>query len=144
MPLVRCSACLERPEAKLSQVTWAWLNADRQRRAYRQRLCVQCFCTNVLALDRERPSGQRLTCPGCGIDTEDDFDAVYVTAFIPGAGKVSYELPLCGVHAAEVRIRAQKNAELLEDRAFVSSGQATGTAPSLTAAWEALGIVPRD
>jgi ribosomal protein S27AE len=144
MPLIRCSGCLERPEAKLSQVTWAWLNADRQRRAYRQRLCVQCFCTDVLALHQERPSGERLTCPGCHIDTEDDFDAVYITAYIPGAGKVQYELPTCGACAARVRIRAQQNAELLEDRAFESRGQAPGTVPSLTAAWEALGIVPRD
>src|SRR5258708_18705107 len=76
--LVRCSQCRKRPEEKLSQVTWAWLRSDRVRVAYRQRLCLQCFCVAVLALDKPLDADGPASCPACGILTEDDMDPVYV------------------------------------------------------------------
>jgi hypothetical protein len=145
MPLIPCSACRERPSEKLCQVTWAWNPRPRERLAYRQRLCVGCFAQRVAPLDQPIPLTGALTCPSCGIDVEHDMEPVYVTSFIPGIGKHRMELPLCGPCAVEVRVRAQENAELLEERDPESRGleSAPSTAPQLTA-WERLGIVPRE
>jgi hypothetical protein len=137
--LIRCSQCHKRPEEKLSQVTWAWLRADHVRVAYRQRLCVTCFCVAVLALDKPLDAEGAATCPACGMETEDDMDPIYCTAFIPGQGKLRVDMPLCAPHAAEVRVRAQEGAERLEDREAWSRGQAPGTAPSPDEVWAALG-----
>lgn len=142
--LQRCSYCETRPDDKLSQVTWAWLLSNRQRTAYRQKLCPMCVATNLLAVDKGIAAGERLTCPSCGIDTEDDMDPVYATAYFPGYGKERYEMPFCGACAVEIRSRAQKNAEHLEDREMGSRGQAPGNAPSPATVWEALGLRPRN
>jgi hypothetical protein len=141
--LIPCSYCRERPQEKLSQVTWAWSPRPGERMAYRQRLCVTCFCTNVIALDREiEPTGP-LTCPVCGESVERDMDPVYATAFVPGTGKITFQFPLCGTHAVDVRVRAQTNAEFLPERDPVSRGLAPGNAPPVSA-WDALGIVPHE
>jgi hypothetical protein len=141
--LIPCSFCRERPDEKLSQVTWAWNPRPNERIAYRQRLCTRCFCTNVLGLDRPVEASGPLTCPACGIDTEHDMDAVYVTAYIPSVGKHRLELPLCGNCAVEVRVRAQTNAELLTERPPESRGLAPGSAPR-SDPWSQLGITPRE
>jgi len=70
-------------------------------------------------------------------------DPVYVTAYVPGAGKMTYEFALCGACAVEARVRAQTNAELLPDRLPDSRGQATGNSPAVSA-WDRLGIRPRE
>lgn len=143
MTLIHCSYCGERPGTKLSQVTFAWQRADRQRTAYRQRLCAGCFAQNVLGLDKPVVPSDPLTCPSCGIDTEHDFDAVYATAFLPGFGKITYEWPLCAACAVEIRNRAQVNAEHLEDRQL----GAPAAAPSpddATSVWAQLGITRRE
>jgi len=141
--LIACSFCQERPSEKLSQVTWAWNPQPTTRLAYRQRLCLTCFCTNVLGMDKEiEPTGP-LTCPSCGTSSEYDMEPVYATAYIPGTGKMTYEFALCGACAVEVRVRAQTHAELLPDRDPVSRGLAPGNTPGL-GAWAQLGIVPRE
>lgn len=145
MSLIPCSLCRERPPlgVKLSQVTWAWQKPNRERVAYRQRLCISCFAQKVLALGVEHDYTEGLTCPACGIDTEHDMDAVYATAYVPGSGKLSLEWPLCGACALRVRTIAVENAELLEDRAAVVGGQAPEQAPEKLSPWSMLGIVPR-
>lgn len=142
--LVRCSGCSQRPESKFANVTWAWRNADGARRAYRQRLCVACFVQHVLAIHKDMPADARLTCPGCGIDTDDDYDAIYVTAFLPGSGKETYEYPTCGACAARIRIWVTEHGQLLEE--IESRGQEQ--APSTPTPWQevlrGLGIQPRE
>jgi hypothetical protein len=142
--LQSCTYCGTRPAEKLTQTTWAWLRADRTRVAWRQKLCVACFVTNVLPLEQPLEAGTRLTCPGCHIDTEDDFDAVYVTSYVPGTGKFAIQAPLCGACAVEVRNRAQKNAERLEDRQPGSGAAAPESTPTQVDAWTALGITSRE
>ena len=143
MSLIHCSFCGKREAPKYAQCTWAWQNANRERVAWRQRLCPGCFAVNVLALEKDVAATDPLTCPACGIDTEHDYDAVYLTAYVPGAGKIRYEWPLCAPHAVEVRIRAQENAERLEDRQLGASPQAPSQddAPDV---WASLGIRPRE
>jgi hypothetical protein len=141
--LIACSYCRERPTEKPAQVTWAWNPRPKERVAYRQRLCLTCFATNVLGLDKPiEPTGP-LTCPACGVDTEHDLDPVYCTAFLPGVGKMTLELPLCGTCVVEVRVRAQTNAELLPEREPESRGLAPGNSPA-SSPWARLGIVPRE
>jgi hypothetical protein len=141
--LIPCSYCRKRPEEKLSQVTWAWNPRPTVRMAYRQRLCLQCFLTNVLPLDKPVEATGALTCPSCGIDTELDMEPVYCTAFLPGTGRLRLELPLCGPCAVEIRTRAQTNAELLPEREPESRGQAPST-PLVPSVWGSLGISPRE
>lgn len=144
MPLAHCSYCRKRSDSKLSQVTWAWVLADGVTRvAWRQRLCIACYATNVLGLDREVDPEARLTCPACGIDTEHDYDAVYATAYIPGIGKSRMEFPTCAPCAVEVRNRAMQDALRMEDREPISRGLAPGQEP-LRSPWEQLGITPRE
>jgi hypothetical protein len=146
VPLQPCSACRVRPTEKLSQVTWAWNPRPLERLAYRQKLCLACFVQRFTAYDKPIAPTGALTCPGCGIETEHDMEPVYATAFIPGVGKHTLEMPLCGACAVNVRVAAQENAELLPERAAPGSGawsQAPDTAPQLSA-WERLGILPRE
>ena len=142
--LIPCSADGQRVVEKLCQVTWAWNLADRSRVAYRQRLCVTHFCSALLTLDKPWSVGDGVTCPACGIDTADDMDPVYATAFVPGTGKVQFEFALCPVHAAEVRVAAQVGAERLEDRQDSSRGQAPSTPPPAELPWAALGLTIRE
>ena len=143
MSLIPCSSCGQRVVEKLSQVTWAWQRADRVRVAYRQRLCLACYVANVLGLDVEWMPGQPVTCPACHINSEDDMDPVYATAYVPGSGKLQYELGLCGPCAVEIRNRAMAGAEFLPDRpgGGVSGAPDTG---SRTDAWSQLGITRRE
>jgi hypothetical protein len=141
--LIPCSVCRQRPEDKLCQVTWAWNPQPRTRMAFRQRLCINCFCARLLVFDKPIEPTGALTCPSCGIDTEADMEPVYATAFVPKAGRMAYELPLCPSCAVEVRVRAQEHAELLPERDPESRGQAPST-PLVPSAWERLGIRPRE
>jgi hypothetical protein len=144
MSLIPCDSCHQRVPEKLAQVTWAWYRADAHRVAWRQRLCTNCFCINVLPLDKELDFINGLTCPACGINTDHDMDAVYVTAYLPGRGKIQLELPTCGPCAASVRERAQAGAEKLEDREASSRGQDQAPSPtSPVSAWAEMGI-PRE
>lgn len=139
--LTRCDVCRKRPTAKPAQVTTAWLDRLRQRHAYRQRVCIDCYTTRVLAYEQEITPDAPLTCPACGIDTDHDYQAIYVTAFLPGVGKVAHEFPFCGAHFDQYRVMATENAERLEDRGPQSRGQAPGTPPP-ESPWAALGIEP--
>lgn len=140
MSLFPCSACGARRPGKLAQATWAWWRSDNVRKAYRQRLCMDCFVRNVAPLE-VATRDYSTNCPCCHIDTSDDMDPVYLTVYVPSVGPVRLEMPTCPVHAAEIRIRAQVGAQELED----SSSGAASPSPRTDAsdAWSALGIEPR-
>lgn len=144
MSLYPCSACAVRPvQQKLSNVTWAWNLADGTRVAWRQRLCQSCFILNVQAIPLLTP-GAPLACPMCGISTEEDMDPVYCTAFLPGAGKFSFEWPTCGACATKLRADAQVGAVRLESRTESLGASASGPQTYAAASdWAGLGIVPR-
>ena len=139
--LVRCDACRKRPQEKPAQVTAAWNDQDRHRHAYRQRLCVDCYAVRVLAYEKAIAADEPLTCPACGINTDRDYQAVWVTAFLPGVGKIRHEFPFCGEHFDVYRQWAMENAERLEDREPQSRGQAPGAPPPVSP-WAALGLAP--
>jgi hypothetical protein len=73
-------------------------------KGYYGRLCPACTAAKVLPLDVDYSEGGSLTCPQCGIGTEDDYDAVYLTYFPAGRNQESADAPFCGVHAAEYRV----------------------------------------
>jgi len=142
--LIACSVCEERPEGKLSQVTWAWNPAPKERVAYRQRLCLTCFVRYVVGLDKPIDATGPLLCPACGIKSDDDMFPVYMTAYIPGTGKMRLDLALCSACSYKVQANAQVGAKLLEERGIEES---RGLAPGLTDIkdpWAALGITARE
>jgi hypothetical protein len=57
----------------------------------------------VEALDYNYEDVDCLTCPACGMSTEDDYDSVYTTSFPPSSEQLDTVAPFCGVHAAEYR-----------------------------------------
>jgi hypothetical protein len=143
MPLQPCSSCGQRSTSKLSTVYWAWNLADHSRRAYRQRLCITCYCMSVAPLSGEQDM-EHLACPLCHVGTDDDMDPVYATVFVPGTPKFRIESPTCAPCAVEVRNRAMQGADDLEDRQQLGVGAET-SAPTYTAAdaWASIGVVPR-
>jgi hypothetical protein len=140
--LIPCDFCARKVPEKLCQTTWAWYRADNHRVAWRQRLCTQCFCTNVLPLDQPL-NFEGLTCPACGVSTDKDMDPVYATSFLPGEGKQQLEIPLCASCAVEVRNRAMHGAAQLEDKPRVEgpgAGPSTNSPTTRESYWANLGI----
>jgi hypothetical protein len=128
--LIPCDSCRKRVQEKLAQVTWAWYADNGQRVAYRQRLCTACYVTNVLPFDKP-VDYDALTCPGCGISTEQDMAPVYATAFLPGQGREQFEFPTCAACATRMHVMAIEGGHELESRVRVegpSDGPSTLTA----------------
>jgi len=144
MSLIPCDSCRKRVPEKLCQATWAWYVVTGDRVAYRQRLCTLCYATNVLGLDKPIDF-DALTCPGCGMSTEHDMDPVYLTVYVPSAGRQQFEFPTCAVCAVEIRSRAQQGAVKLEDRRVEGPGSGPSTQPTTRESyWESIGIIPRE
>lgn len=140
--LIRCSVCRQRPQEKLSQVTWAWIDAERLRTSVRQRLCTGCFVGRVLQLEQPVEADADLTCVSCGMSVEDDLNILYCTAYVPGSGPLRYQFPFCSEHALIVHEMCKEGSVTLGEREVMVGGQAPQReAPSL-AAWRALGIEP--
>jgi len=140
MSLIPCDFCRRRPPEKLAQVTTAWYRADGERVAYRQRLCTQCFCTNVLPLDKEMDF-DNLTCPACGVSTDHDMDPVYCTAYVPGSGRQQFEFPTCAPCAVEIRNRSQQGGVKMENRERVDGPVASPSTPTTRESyWSSIGI----
>jgi hypothetical protein len=95
----------------------------------------------VAPIDRDYADVPRLTCPNCGIDTEEDYDAIYVTCFIGGYGKHTIEAPFCGACAAIKRSDVLTYSAELDDQ----WGAAGGPPPNIAGedVLRALGIQPR-
>lgn len=142
MSLVKCSGCEQRNEPKYTSVTWSWRRADGVRVAHRGRLCTSCFVSRIAPLDIDYSGQPRLTCPNCGIDTEEDMDAVYTTCYIPGAGEYRTESPFCGACAATYRIWVLEHSWPLEDQRGAAGGPTTH--PSAEEILRGYGIAPRN
>ena len=137
MQLIRCSIDGTRPKEKPCTLFWAWRDVEGGRHAFRQRLCLEHFLTNLgplLADDSE----ERLHCPGCHIDIEDDYLITNCTAFVPGRGRQDISVALCAPCSAEVRTRAAQGSEGLPDREV----GAENAAPTYSA-WETLADLGR-
>lgn len=141
MPLVKCNGCDERPSDKLTQVTYAWRRADNVRVAYRARLCAACFMSKVSPLAIDYAGVETLTCPSCGIATEDDMDAVYTTSYIPGYGEFRTESPFCPPCAATYRVWVLDHSWQLEDQRGATGSPSTH--PSADEVLRSMGILPR-
>jgi hypothetical protein len=76
-----------------------------------------------------------MTCPGCGINTEDDMDAVYVTFIPKGQGKLQMDLPMCPSCAVPLRVWLQAGSEQLDDRSLEVRGQETAPNPRPADFW---------
>jgi hypothetical protein len=114
--LAKCRACARRDGNKPLTVFYAWRNVGGDRLAYKTTLCVSCFAAKVSPLDLHFDGVERLRCPNCGIDTDDDYDAVFVNCFIPHYGRRDIEAPFCNACAAHYRIWVQECGDALEDR----------------------------
>jgi len=87
------------------------MRSDGVWKKYYTRLCSACYAAKVLPLDMDYTGVARLTCPSCGIDTEDDYDGIYSTSFPGSREQVEVEAPFCSVHAAEYRIWVTAHAQ---------------------------------
>lgn len=139
--LVPCSYCGARDKGKNAWLVWAWNRADNVRVAYRQRLCLDCTATNLSPL-LINAQDDPFNCPVCHTNPGEQMDPTFVTYVLPGWGKEQGEFATCGPCAAEVRIRGQRGADLLEDRQ-VGVGAAAPTQTRVSA-WDALGLRPSD
>jgi len=141
--LLPCALEGKKARGKLATLYWAWNLADGARRAYRQRICADCFRgwpgpLLAMALGAE----DALICPACSAPTVDDMDPVYCTYFLPGMPKGSAEMPMCAKCAVHARAQAMQGADLLEDRGPSSVASATDPTPSADV-WASMGLVPR-
>lgn len=101
--LVKCDGCGERCGARPHGVYWRWSRADGIWKHYYQRICDGCYAAKILPLDVDYPADAELTCPGCGMITEADYDAIYTTSFTGKSGRLDTESPFCGACAAMLR-----------------------------------------
>jgi hypothetical protein len=121
---------------------WAWQNAQNRRSAFLQQVCADCFRQEYarLIVAAEEPV---LLCPMCGIDTVDDYQAIWLTYCVPGMPKAQSEMPMCPPHGDQLRNTAMTGASRLEDREASSGG--LGPQPEAltgSALWDALGLHP--
>ncbi len=119
---------------------WAWNNADGRRRAWKQKVCGDCFRENYASLV-VRAMEPVLLCPKCGIGTADDYDAVYLSLFVPGMPSTQSEMPLCPSDAARLRNLALRGATELADRGVGVGGPQPDAQKPVS--WEALGLRPQ-
>jgi len=138
MQLIRCSIDGERPKEVPATIFWAWRDLEGTRHAYRQRLCLTHYAMNVAPLERESDD-DRLHCPACGIDSEDNYQPVWASIFVKGMKPASLTLPLCPPCMLRVCSSAELGSESLPDRE-VGAGAAAPT----YSAWETLRALGRD
>jgi hypothetical protein len=135
-----CQRCEQQHLEKPAGMYWAWVNADGRRRAWKQKLCAECFREHVvpLIIAAEQPV---LICPACGISTVEDMDAVFLTYCLPGMPQGQSEMPLCAACAVRVRQGALMGATELEDRG-IGVGGPQPKSLSATSVWDSLGLAP--
>jgi len=133
--------CHTRGSDKLTQVYWAWTRADAVRTAYKSRLCRGCVAEKLGTLLVLDYGSGRLTCPQCGIDTEDDYDAVYGTVYVAGYPPMQLEAPFCGACSAMYRVWIHDTGAPLEDRRGADVGPSLP--PDGATVLRDLGIDPR-
>lgn len=139
MILRRCSRGCEPQKEALTWTVSAWVRADGERVAFKQKLCYTCVASTLAPLWTACQS-DLMTCPNCGIDTTNDMDAVYVTFIVKHAGKMQAEAPFCGACAVGYRNWAMEGAEKLENREIEVRGQDPGPSPTASQTLAALGF----
>lgn len=139
MILRHCCRGCEPQKEPLTWAVWAWNRADGVRVAYKQKLCLACVASVLapLYVACESPESK---CPGCGIDTSDDMDPVYLSFIPKGIGLIRAEAPFCPSCAAIRRIWAQEGAEYLEDRDRGAQEQNLAPRYGSLETWRALGL----
>ena len=140
--LIPCSTCGSKLPGKLANVTVAWYTAAQERLAYRLKLCLGCYASQIVPLAPD-PNSQALVCPVCHTDSESDMDPVYITSYLPEYGKVQLELPTCAVCAVKLRGPVQEHGVKLENQ-FGGQDPGPQTTPTGTSDWAKLGLYPRE
>jgi hypothetical protein len=138
MSLLRCSMHDTRQPGRLSHVYWFMPMSDGTVLRKRQRLCHECLNLHVIELLTPEDA-ENLTCPACGISTEEDVSPVYVTYYPPGFEGVRGAMAFCDRCAIEARLRACHNADDLPDRLVDLPDQAVAQPVSAEAAFRAIG-----
>jgi hypothetical protein len=108
--LVKCASCSERCGSRPIGVYWRWMRADGVWKKYYHRICTGCYAAKVAPLEVTYEASENLRCPQCGIDTENDYDAIYVTSFPTGRATASADAPFCAACAVPVRVWVQEHA----------------------------------
>lgn len=134
-----CTLCAGTQPEPLFWVVSAWQTADGERHAYKHKLCLTCVAARIAPL-QVHSDGQGMTCPGCGIDTSQDYDAVYITWIPKGVGKLSAECPFCNACAAHYRVWFVAGAEVLENRSRSIEGHTYAPQYTASQTLAALGI----
>jgi len=137
----QCPLCEQQIQGKPASLYWAWTRADGRRKAWKQKVCTDCFRERYVRLVVASMEPV-LICPACGISTVDDYDAVYLTYCLPGMPKDQSEMPLCGPCAVETRNLALTGATELENRELGVGGPQP-VAQSGAEVWASLGLRPK-
>lgn len=141
MVLVRCDGCLTRPQSKYTSAYLAWFNDEGVRVARKLRLCDSCLVEHVLPYVQPIDPNERLHCPSCHIDTEDDYRAVYGKVFMPGYPEENIEVPFCEGCRLIFVAWANERGVPLDDRRGADDGPTTH--PSGLEVLRSMGIQPR-
>jgi len=141
MVLVRCDACHTRPQSKFNTLFLAWFTPEGARTARKLRLCNSCFNEHVSPYALPVDVEERLHCPSCHIDTEDDYEAVYGNLYMPGYEPEQIEMPFCPSCKNVFTAWAGSHGVSLEDRRRAESGPSTH--PSGLEVLRSMGIQPR-
>ena len=139
MILKRCSRGCDPQVEPLTWAVSAWVRTDGVRVAYKQKLCLTCV-SGTLAPMHVACESPLMTCPACGIDTTDDFDAVWVTWIPKGVGTLHTDAPFCPPCAARYRLWAQEGAEKLESEGAGLGAEDQAPKHSLASTLQALGV----
>jgi len=115
MSLLPCAAHGSRQPGPIAHVYWFMPQLDQTVLRKRQRLCQECLQNYVISLLTPEDA-EFLTCPACGISTEQDVSPVYVTYYEPKMPGQKGAMAFCASCAIEARNRASHNAEDLPDR----------------------------
>src|SRR6478736_3066133 len=91
--LVKCAGCGKRCGTRPIGVYWRWMRADGIWKKYYHRICIGCYQAKVAPLEVTYDASENLRCPSCGIDTEEDYDAIYVTSFPTGQIQAGADAP---------------------------------------------------
>lgn len=142
MIIKTCTQCGATQKEPLAWTVAAWFRTDGVRVSYKHRLCMGCVASRIAPLQVHSDNGE-MTCPNCGIDTHDDYDAIYVSWVFKGVGQMQIEEPFCAPCAAIYRLWFEQGAEKLENRERLGEGLQTGPSPDALQLLAALGIEPR-
>jgi hypothetical protein len=135
---IPCSSCGRRNCGYLSHVYWFAPLRDASAFRVRQRLCPDCLSANLESL-LSPLDGDVLTCPACGISTEDDVFPVYVTWYPPKADAQRGAMSLCEQHNLDVRLSASQGATELAERDIPLPDRPVAAAVPASAVFSAIG-----